>query len=80
MKYFAYKAGSNCEYRSLSESELNGLLARIDEVRILRKKIKRLKKELDVIEDSCLHQYFYDEPGFPYDIRYCAICGKTELI
>jgi hypothetical protein len=24
---------------------------------------------------SCKHQYFTDEAGFPYDTRFCAVCG-----
>lgn len=28
----------------------------------------------------CPHTIIRDEPGWLYDLRICAICGKTDLI
>lgn len=28
-------------------------------------------------DGKCLHEIFYDEPGWLYDSRWCAICGKS---
>lgn len=36
--------------------------------------IKKAKTELDNLQKSCKHHYFYDEVGYPYHYRYCATC------
>lgn len=29
------------------------------------------------LEAACTHKFFYDEAGFIYDTRICALCGKS---
>lgn len=36
--------------------------------------IEKTKTQLDNLQKSCKHHYFYDEEGYPYYYRYCAIC------
>ena len=36
--------------------------------------IKKTKTELDNLQKSCKHHYFYDEEGYPYNYRYCVTC------
>lgn len=36
--------------------------------------IEKTKTQLDNLQKSCKHHYFYDEEGYPYNYRYCAIC------
>jgi hypothetical protein len=33
------------------------------------------KRGISEFRKSCKHQYFTDEAGFPYDTRFCAVCG-----
>lgn len=37
--------------------------------------IEKTITELDNLQKSCKHYYFYDEEGYPYHYRYCATCG-----
>lgn len=30
---------------------------------------------LNGLQKSCIHEYFYDRPGYPYDYRFCATCN-----
>lgn len=46
--------------------------------------LKQLEARLYVIQaerqklmDACKHDKFYDLEGFPYDVRYCAVCGMN---
>ena len=34
------------------------------------------KRKLNDLQNTCKHEYFYDEAGYPYDYRYCSSCGK----
>ena len=36
--------------------------------------LEKTKTELDNLQKSCKHYYFYDEEGYPYNYRYCATC------
>lgn len=36
--------------------------------------IEKTKTELDNLQKSCKHHYFYDKEGYPYHYRYCATC------
>lgn len=33
------------------------------------------ERHLAAIMESCKHEIFHDKEGFPYDTRYCNICG-----
>jgi len=33
--------------------------------------------ELETIRKNCKHYAFTDIAGFPYDTRYCAVCGAS---
>lgn len=40
----------------------------------------RLCKEAFALRTGCTHKVFFDTPSFPYDLRTCAACGRTELV
>lgn len=42
----------------------------------LREDISAAQSELDSEMKACKHEVKYDVAGLPYDVRYCAICGK----
>ena len=37
---------------------------------------RQAEKDLESLKNSCKHEYFYDEEGYPYHYRYCSTCGK----
>lgn len=56
----------------LSEEE-NELKTRILE---LKDSIAESRRKLQEALDSCKHKVFYDDPGIPYTLRFCSVCGK----
>lgn len=48
----------------------------VENLKKLIKEGEKAKKKLEVLQNICKHEYFYDEAGYPYDYRYCSSCGK----
>ena len=72
-KYATY---SYDEYTGCKNIEI-GLLK--IEILIAYSKIKSMEKEIDAIQDVCIHEYKFTSRG-PYDDNYaCCLCGhETE--
>ena len=83
--YVEVQDGVRCTYRDLHESELRQTKTRMLEMDLQRKIIRDAQAKLAEItkamqEDDVLSKVFYDEPGFPYDVRHFVLTGKTSLI
>lgn len=37
--------------------------------------VESLRRKIQSIESACTHEFVYDTPGSPYDLRRCALCG-----
>lgn len=77
MKYFCLEGN---QFRDPTPEELAAANALINERKILYDSIVQSHARLDQIAADCKHEVFYDVPGHPYDVRYCAVCRKSELI
>jgi hypothetical protein len=44
-------------------------------VKKLEKELSAAQDRLDQIQTKCTHHVHRDEGGFPYDQRYCVLCG-----
>lgn len=72
------------EYHDLTPEQM-GAVVNATRLRDEREKLKKRVKEIDenilkLHDCKSLGHLVHDAPGFPYDIRTCLICGKTELI
>lgn len=56
-------------------------MIRKNKIEALKKQREEITKQLREVLAECLENHlpekrlFYDIAGFPYDVRYCAICG-----
>ena len=46
-----------------------------NQIRFLAAEQRRVEHELKAARSSCTHSIWYDVAGFPYDSRYCGVCG-----
>ncbi len=66
------------QYRDCTKEEIDTALKKANQVNTLQTQIAALKNEVDDIIKDCDHVY-YDEAGFPYNIRICVVCGHSYL-
>jgi len=38
---------------------------------------EKAERDLSALIEACKHEIFHDRQGFPYDVRYCNICGAS---
>lgn len=38
---------------------------------------EKAERDLAALMEACKHEIFHDRQGFPYDVRYCNICGAS---
>ena len=83
--YVEVREGVRCTFRELHESERRAVKSHQLSIALQRKIIRDAQANLDKIikqcqEDEVLSKVFYDEPGFPYDVRNFVLTGKSSLI
>jgi hypothetical protein len=59
------------EKEQLTNDQVLATLKNIEEAEL---KLRLLKQSLIELQSNCLHHYFNDLPGHPYDVRICYVC------
>lgn len=54
------------------------LKARADALRATIEAGDEAQRELDGLQDGCAHHVHRDVEGWPYDSRYCVLCGADR--
>lgn len=75
--YFEYPDGS---HRKVTDEEQEATIRKVKKIKELKRRIAQAEIAIKRFTASCDHKIFYDEPGHPYDVRHCPICGHTSLI
>ena len=68
------------KYRELTEEEKANIKQKQALLAKNKKKSEILEKQRQELLANCTHEFFYDTPGFLYDVRHCVVCSHTELI
>lgn len=63
--------------RRATDEEKTAAWARKSKIDELTKAIDVLKDERMALRNACNHKVIHDEPGFEYNIRFCAGCGAS---
>lgn len=75
--FYENSDGSN---RKVTDEEREATIRKMKKIKELKIRIKEAQTALKNLSANCDHKIFYDEPGHPYDVRHCPICGHTSLI
>lgn len=59
-----------------SDKELKDAFIASKKLSLIRKQIETLEAEAEKIQGKCKHNIFYDEGGYMYDMRCCAVCDE----
>jgi predicted Rossmann fold nucleotide-binding protein DprA/Smf involved in DNA uptake len=74
-KMFTYSSDNIIEIQSLPVLNQQ-IKTDVENLKKLIEEGEKAKRKLEVLQNACKHEYFYDESGYPYYYRYCLSCGK----
>lgn len=67
-------------FRDCTDREVSTARHRASTLEWVDRQMARYQKMHNDIVRNCKHDVQYDEPGIPYDIRRCLVCGEGQPI